>query len=80
MPRNAWYDKKVFNQVKEALGGKVRIFISGAAPLAPHLASFLRVFFGANVCEGFGMTETNAIVCVRKEHDSNIGNVGPPGN
>ncbi len=67
----------MFSQFKAALGGKVRIFVSGAAPLAPHLADFLKVYFGAPVLEGYGMTETSAVVSIRLPDDNNIGNVGP---
>lgn len=36
-----WYDKKVFNQFKEALGGRVKYFVVGGAPLSPEAQQFL---------------------------------------
>lgn len=42
-------------QVKMALGGNVKIVISGAAPLAGHVEEFLRVVTCAPVVQGYGM-------------------------
>lgn len=42
-------------QVKEALGGKVRLILSGAAPLASHVETFLRVVACCYVLQGYGM-------------------------
>ena len=36
-------DKVVFGKVKSALGGKVRVIVSGGAPLAPHVEDFCNV-------------------------------------
>jgi long-chain acyl-CoA synthetase len=63
--------------MKEALGGNVRLFVSGAAPLAPFLAEFLRVFFNCPVAQGYGMTETSAVCTISSPDDDNIGHVGP---
>ena len=36
-------DLLVFNQVKQRLGGRVRVIVSGGAPLSPAIEEFLRV-------------------------------------
>ncbi len=36
-------DLLVFNAIKSRLGGRVRVIVSGSAPLAPQIESFLRV-------------------------------------
>jgi long-chain acyl-CoA synthetase len=43
------------DQVKDALGGNVRIILSGAAPLSKHVESFLRVVTCAHILQGYGI-------------------------
>lgn len=38
-----FFDKLVFSKVKARLGGRVRLIVSGGAPLAPHVEEFLKV-------------------------------------
>ncbi|XP_071685846.1 long chain acyl-CoA synthetase 4-like isoform X2 [Rutidosis leptorrhynchoides] len=46
-------DKIVFSKVKEGLGGKVRLIVSGAAPLAPHVEAYLKVVTCSHVLQGY---------------------------
>nr|GEV49596.1 long chain acyl-CoA synthetase 4-like [Tanacetum cinerariifolium] len=46
-------DKIVFSKVKEGLGGRVRIILSGAAPLAPHVEKYLKVVTCSHVLQGY---------------------------
>lgn len=83
---NGWlYDQKlklarklIFSKWQEALGGNVRIIISGGAALQPRLA---RIFHaaGINVIEGYGLTETSPVIAVNHYVYPNIkfGTVGP---
>jgi long-subunit acyl-CoA synthetase (AMP-forming) len=41
--------------VRQGLGGKVRLILSGAAPLSNHVEAFLRVVSCAHVLQGYGM-------------------------
>jgi hypothetical protein len=41
--------------VKEGLGGRVRVILSGAAPLATHVEEYLRVVTCAHVIQGYGI-------------------------
>lgn len=41
-------------QIKEGLGGKLRLILSGGAPLAPSVETFLRVVTCAHVLQGYG--------------------------
>ncbi|XP_074573623.1 long chain acyl-CoA synthetase 4-like [Curcuma longa] len=72
-------DRLVFNKVKDGLGGKVRLILSGAAPLATHVEKFLRVVTCAHVLQGYGLTETCAGTFASLPNDfSMLGTVGPP--
>ncbi|KAK3164958.1 hypothetical protein QOZ80_1AG0027070 [Eleusine coracana subsp. coracana] len=72
-------DKVVFSKVKEGLGGRVRVILSGAAPLATHVEEYLRVVTCAHVIQGYGLTETCAGSFVSLPNQmSMIGTVGPP--
>ncbi|CAD5178226.1 unnamed protein product [Musa acuminata subsp. malaccensis] len=73
------FDKIVFSKVKQGLGGNVRIILSGAAPLATHVETFLRVVSCAHVIQGYGLTETCAGTFVSVPNEfSMLGTVGPP--
>ena len=55
-PFQTWYDG-VFAQLRAGLGGRVKLIITGSAPLAPEIHRFLQVCFCCNVVQGYGMTE-----------------------
>ncbi|RXH95733.1 hypothetical protein DVH24_008233 [Malus domestica] len=72
-------DKVVFSKVKQGLGGRVRLILSGAAPLSTHVEAFLRVVACAHVLQGYGLTETCAGTFVSLPNElSMLGTVGPP--
>jgi len=54
------WDKIVFKSVKERVGGRVKLIVSGGAALAAHLEDFLRVTMCCPIVQGFGLTETCA--------------------
>ncbi|CAB4285315.1 unnamed protein product [Prunus armeniaca] len=72
------WDRLVFNKIKEKLGGRVRFMGSGASPLSPDVMDFLRVCFGCQVIEGYGMTETSCAMSMMDEGDNLSGHVGSP--
>ncbi|KAJ7296532.1 hypothetical protein O6H91_Y117700 [Diphasiastrum complanatum] len=73
------FDRLVFSKVKQGLGGRVRVVVSGAAPLAPHVEEFLRVVTCAYVVQGYGLTETCAASFITvPDLLSMQGTVGPP--
>ncbi len=69
--------KLIFSKWKDALGGNIKLIISGGAALQERLA---RVFWaaGIKVLEGYGLTETSPVIAVNswKEDDVKFGTVG----
>ncbi|KAM0845403.1 hypothetical protein ACQ4PT_056404 [Festuca glaucescens] len=76
-PSPVW-DKLVFNKIKARLGGRVRLMSSGASPLSPDVMEFLRICFGGEILEGYGMTETSCVITTMDVGDKLIGHVGSP--
>lgn len=74
-----FFDKLVFSKVKEKLGGRVKLIVSGGAPLSRHVEDFLRVCMCCRVVQGYGLTETCAAsaICI-PDIPSQVGTVGPP--
>ncbi|KAJ9681988.1 hypothetical protein PVL29_018059 [Vitis rotundifolia] len=76
-PSPMW-DRLVFNKIKGMLGGRVHFMGSGASPLSPDVMDFLRVCFGCQVIEGYGMTETSCVISCMDKGDNLSGHVGSP--
>ncbi|KAL8555944.1 hypothetical protein ACS0TY_003675 [Phlomoides rotata] len=53
-------DKLVFDKIKQGFGGRVRLMLSGAAPLPKHIEEFLRVTCCCVLSQGYGLTESCA--------------------
>jgi long-chain acyl-CoA synthetase len=70
--------KLVFSKVQEALGGRVRWCISGAAPINPEIAKFFHAA-GVLILEGIGMTENTSFTNINRYDNYRFGWVGPTG-
>ncbi|WP_433302722.1 AMP-dependent synthetase/ligase [Actinoplanes sp. CA-030573] len=68
-------EKLVFSKLQTRLGGRLRVLVSGSAPLSRDIAEF---FAAANlpIMEGYGMTESSAANFVNRAGRLKIGTVG----
>uniref|UniRef100_A0A8P0TSE5 Arachidonate--CoA ligase n=1 Tax=Canis lupus familiaris TaxID=9615 RepID=A0A8P0TSE5_CANLF len=75
---NSLWDKLIFHKIQSSLGGKVRLMITGAAPVSATVLTFLRAALGCQFYEGYGQTECTAGCCLTVPGDWTAGHVGSP--
>ncbi|KAL0082242.1 hypothetical protein F4703DRAFT_1758011 [Phycomyces blakesleeanus] len=75
---HAIWDRLMFNKVKMALGGNVRLMITGSAPIGKDVMQFLRIALVCDIREGYGATETTAATCIHYANEYLAGHIGGP--
>lgn len=75
---HAFYDRLVFRKVRAVMGGRVKLIISGSAPLRPDVLRLLRICFSVDFREGYGQTENSGYCLLMRPFDSKLGSCGPP--
>jgi len=73
-----FWNKLVFKKVQAAMGGRVRVVVSGSAPLSADTQSFMESLFNCPVRQGYGLTETCAAATIGDMGDSKPNHVGGP--
>jgi len=68
-------NKLVFSKIKEKMGGRLKLFVSGGGALPPHVGEFF-ANLGIQVQEGFGLTETSPFITVNEYNRQVYGTVG----
>uniref|UniRef100_A0A8C5FTN7 Arachidonate--CoA ligase n=1 Tax=Gadus morhua TaxID=8049 RepID=A0A8C5FTN7_GADMO len=76
--RDSIWDRLIFRKVQDSLGGRVRLMITGAAPVSPTVLTFLRAALGCQFYEGYGQTECTAGCTLSMPGDFSAGHVGAP--
>lgn len=75
--RHKFADLVLFEKLRKAMGGRIRILVSGSAPLPNDVAL---AFLGAGlpIVQGYGLTETSPVITAAQLNDNRIGTAGKP--
>ena len=67
--------KKVFKEIYEGIGGKLKYVVSAAAPIDKKVGKW---YTDLGICflQGYGLTETSPIAAVTPEYDTRVGSAG----
>lgn len=67
--------RKVFKEILDNLGGKIRIIVSAAAPIDPKIGRWVQDI-GIMFLQGYGLTETSPIAALTPDYDTRVGSCG----
>jgi long-chain acyl-CoA synthetase len=74
--KHAIADRLVYSKWRDGVGGALRFFVSGGAPLSKKL-SYAFLAAGIPILQGYGMTE-GCVVCANRPDDNKVGSIGIP--
>jgi long-chain acyl-CoA synthetase len=70
-------DSLIYSKIRAGMGGRVKTYLSGGAPLGLALAEWF-ADVGIRICEGYGLTETSPVIAANNPAAHRIGSVGKP--
>ncbi|MHB8411003.1 MAG: AMP-dependent synthetase/ligase [Candidatus Acidiferrales bacterium] len=70
-------DRIVYSKIRAGIGGRMRVFYSGGAPLAKDLAEFFWAV-GVSIYQGYGLTESSPVISTNTPDSNKVGTVGRP--
>ncbi len=70
-------NRLIYSKLRSAICTRVKVFISGGAPLGYNLADWYATM-GIRIHEGYGLTETSPVIAVNTPGAHKIGTVGKP--
>lgn len=68
----------LFKTFRGILGGRVRLMVTGSAPVAEDILDFMKCAMSVPIVEGYGQTETTAASFLTSPKDGKSGHVGGP--
>ena len=74
--KQAVANRLVFSKWREGVGGSLKFFVSGGAPLSKKL-SYAFWAAGIPILQGYGMTE-GCVTCANRPEDNKVGSIGRP--
>ncbi len=74
--KHAVANRLVFSKWRDGVGGSLRFFVSGGAPLSKKL-SYAFWAAGIPILQGYGMTEA-CVTCANRPEDNKVGSIGTP--
>lgn len=72
------YDKLLFDNIRASFGGRLKLFLSAAAPMDGIITDHLKIFLCAFYAQGFGQTEATGPLSISYFDDVDSFSVGPP--
>lgn len=69
--------RKLFSEIHNTFGGKLRIIVSAAAPIDPKVGKWV-TDIGISFLQGYGLTETAPIAALTPDYNPKVGSVGMP--
>jgi len=71
-------DKLIFRNMRSLVGGRIRLLLSGGAPLSPDTHDYVRCALSLPLVQGYGLTESCACCSIMDGEENSTGRTGPP--
>jgi len=65
----SFYDRFVFSEIRNLVGGKLVLVFLGGAPIAPDVLQMSRIWLSCNIVQGYGQTETSGPILAQRADD-----------